>query len=344
MDRAGQQLARSQFELAKQFRLLYTFAIGIVPCDGALRMSTLTSVLQRKPLTLQQREQLDFYIAIAPWFIGLLLFTGGPVIASFVFSFTNWTGISSMKFVGLANFQKLLFEDNLFWAATFNTFYYAAGAVFFGTLGALLVAILLNQNLPGTTFLRIIYYMPSIASGVAISILWIWLLNPQVGLVNYLLSLVGIEGPLWLASQDWSMPALILKSTWGIGANMIIILAGLQGIPVSLYEAAKIDGANVWQEFRNVTIPMLSPVLFFVIVISTINSFQILTDVLVMTQGGPGTSTFVYVYYIYQAAFQYLKMGYASALAWILFAIILVLTLLQLWGSRRWVYYEGGER
>ena len=305
---------------------------------------TISALLHRKPLTLQQRERVDFYLAILPWLVGLVLFTGGPVIASFLFSFTNWTGLRSMEFVGLSNFQQLIFEDELFRDATINTFIYSTGAVFFGTIGALFVAILLNQNLPGTTFLRTIYYMPSIASGVSISILWLWLLHPDVGLINYFLSLIGIDGPPWLASQTWALPALILKSTWGIGANMIIILAGLQGIPVSLYEAARIDGANWWSEFRNVTVPMLSPVLFFVVVISTINSFQILTDVLVMTQGGPGTATFVYVYYIYQAAFQYLKMGYASALAWILFAIILVLTLLQLWGSKRWVYYEGGER
>ncbi len=305
---------------------------------------TISSLVRRRPLTLQQQERIDFYLSILPWLVGLLLFTGGPVIASFFFSFTNWTGLRTMEFVGIENFRQLLFEDDLFWISTWNTFYYSFGAVIVGTLGALFVAILLNQKLPGTTFLRGVYYMPSIASGVAISILWMWLLNPDVGLINYALSFVGIDGPAWLASQTWVKPALILKSTWGIGANMIIILAGLQGIPVSLYEAARIDGANWWQEFRNVTVPMLSPVLFFVIVISIINSFQILTDVLVMTQGGPGTASFVYVYYIYQAAFQYLKMGYASALAWILFAIILVLTLLQLWGSKRWVYYEGGER
>jgi multiple sugar transport system permease protein len=304
----------------------------------------IAALVRRRPLTLQQREQLDFYIAIAPWLVGLILFTGGPVLASFAFSFTNWTGLTTVEWVGLENFRQLLFEDDLFWTATYNTFYYAVGSVLLGTLGALVVAILLNQNLPGTTLLRVIYYMPSIASGVAIAILWIWLFNPQVGLVNYLLSFLGIKGPLWLASQDWAKPALVLKSLWGIGANMIIILAGLQGVPQTLYEASRIDGANRWHEFRYVTIPMISPVLFFVVVISTINSFQILTDVLVMTQGGPGTATFVYVYYIYQAAFQYLKMGYASALAWILFALILGLTLLQLWGSRRWVYYEGEER
>ena len=297
----------------------------------------------RRHHTLQRQEERDFWIAILPWFLGLFLFTGGPVLASLVFSFTNWTGLSAFEFVGFKNYRELLVEDIVFWETVSNTFYYTFGAVLLGTLGALFVALLLNQNLPGTYVLRLIYYLPSIASGVAISILWIWLFNPSVGLVNHILvSLLPIEsGPAWLSSQAWSKPALILKSTWGIGANMIIILAGLQGIPVSLYEAARIDGASVFKEFRHVTIPMLSPVLFFVFVISTINAFQILTDILVMTQGGPGTSTYMLVYYIYQNAFIYLKMGYASALAWILFTIIMILTLLQLWGSRRWVYYEG---
>ncbi len=296
--------------------------------------------------SLQKREERDFWIAILPWFLGLFFFTGGPVLASLVFSFTNWTGLSAFEFVGFKNYRELFVEDIVFWETVSNTFYYTFGSVLLGTLGALFVALLLNQNLPGTYLLRLIYYMPSIASGVAISILWIWLFNPSVGLVNFILvKLLPIEtGPAWLASQTWSKPALILKSTWGIGANMIILLAGLQGIPISLYEAARIDGASVFKEFRHVTIPMLSPVLFFVIVISTINAFQILTDILVMTQGGPGTSTYMLVYYIYQNAFIYLKMGYASALAWILFTIIMILTLLQLWGSRRWVYYEGATQ
>ena len=300
---------------------------------------TITTGRRRKAYSLQRREEFDFYLFIGLWLIGFVLFTGGPILASFAFSFTNWTGLTSVEWVGLQNYTDL-FQDKLFWTATRNTFLYSFGAVTLGTAGALFVALLLNQKLPGTTFLRMIYYMPSIASGVAVSILWLWLFNPQVGLVNYLLSLFGIPGPGWLASQQWALPALIIKSMWAIGANMIILLAGLQAIPQSLYEAAKIDGANQWDEFRKITIPMLSPVLFFVLVISTISSFQILTDVLVMTQGGPGTATFVFVYFIYQSAFQYLKMGYASALAWILFAIILGLTLLQLWGSKKWVYYE----
>lgn len=307
-------------------------------------LQTIMTRTRRKPLTLAQREERDFYLFIGLWLIGFILFSGGPILASLFFSFTNWTGLTSMEWIGLGNFKELLFEDKLFWTATRNTFFYSFGAVTLGTMGALFVAILMNQNLPGTTLLRVIYYLPSIASGVAISILWIWLFNPQSGLVNYALSLIGIEGPLWLASPTWDLPALVIKSLWGIGANMIILLAGLQAIPHSLYEAAKIDGANQAQEFRHVTLPMLSPVLFFVLIISTINSFQILTDVLVMTQGGPGTSTYVYVYMIYQNAFQYLKMGYASALAWILFIIILGLTLLQLWGSSKWVYYEDEGR
>lgn len=307
-------------------------------------LQTIMTRTRRKPLTLAQREERDFYLFIGLWLIGFILFSGGPILASLFFSFTNWTGLTSMEWIGMGNFKELLFEDKLFWTATRNTFFYSFGAVTLGTMGALFVAILMNQNLPGTTLLRVIYYLPSIASGVAISILWIWLFNPQSGLVNYALSLIGIEGPLWLASPTWALPALVIKSLWGIGANMIILLAGLQAIPHSLYEAAKIDGANQAQEFRHVTLPMLSPVLFFVLIISTINSFQILTDVLVMTQGGPGTSTYVYVYMIYQNAFQYLKMGYASALAWILFIIILGLTLLQLWGSSKWVYYEDEGR
>lgn len=300
---------------------------------------TMPAPTRRKGMSLRQREEIDFYLFIGLWLIGFVLFTGGPILISLIFSFTDWTGVNIGKWLGLGNYAALM-NDKVFWVATQNTFLYSFGAVTLGTIGALAVALLLNQHLPGTTLLRMIYYVPSVASGVAVSILWLWLFNPQSGLVNYLLSLVGIKGPLWLASTQWALPALVIKSLWGIGANMIILLAGLQAIPVSLYEAAKIDGANAWDEFRNVTLPMLSPVLFYVLVITTIASFQILTDVLVMTQGGPGTATTVYVFYIYRLAFQYLKMGYASALAWILFIIIFVLTLLQLWGSKKWVYYE----
>ena len=294
-------------------------------------------------LSLRAREEIDFYLAISLWLIGFVLFTGGPILASLGMSFTNWTGMTTRDFIGLANYQKLFLSDRLFWIVLKNTFYYGFASVLLGTIGALFAAILMNQKVRGINVFRTLYYLPSVTSGVAIAIMWIWMFNPQVGMINYLLSLVGIKGPGWLNSQQWAMPALILMSLWGIGGNMVILLAGLQSIPDHLYEAARIDGANKWHEFRHVTIPMLSPVLFFVIVISIIGSFQIFTNVYIMTRGGPGTATLVYVMHLYQNAFEYQKMGYASAMAWILFVIILGLTWLQFRASRRWVYYEFEE-
>lgn len=301
------------------------------------------SLLRGRRLSLRAREEIDFYLAISLWLIGFVLFTGGPILASLGMSFTNWTGMTTRDFTGLANYQKLFFNDRLFWIVLKNTFYYGFASVLLGTIGALFAAILMNQKVRGINVFRTLYYLPSVTAGVAIAIMWIWMFNPQVGMINYLLSLVGIKGPGWLNSQRWAMPALILMSLWGIGGNMVILLAGLQGIPDHLYEAARIDGANKWHEFRHVTIPMLSPVLFFVIVISIIGSFQIFTNVYIMTRGGPGTATLVYVMHLYQNAFEYQKMGYASAMAWILFVIILGLTWLQFRASRRWVYYEFEE-
>ena len=303
--------------------------------------STATQPVKQRKLSMRQRESIDFYIAIAPWLIGFFLFTGGPILFSMIMSLTDWSGLTTRNFIGIQNYVTMLSQDKLFWIALKNTFYYAFASVALGTLGALLAAMLLNQKVPGTSIFRTLFYLPSVTSGVAIAIMWIWMFNPQVGMINYLLSLIGIEGPGWLNSQTWAMPALIFMSLWGIGANMIIILAGLQGIPDHLYEAAKIDGASKWTEFRNITIPMLSPVLFFVIIISIIESFQIFTNVYVMTRGGPGTATLVYVMHLYLNAFEYQKMGYASALAWVLFLIIMALTLIQLKASNRWVYYEG---
>jgi multiple sugar transport system permease protein len=302
--------------------------------------TTVTQPVKKSRLNMRQREAVEFYMSIAPWAIGFLLFTGGPILFSLVMSTTDWTGLTSRDFIGVQNYIAMV-QDKLFWTALKNTFYYGFASVALGTIGALLAAMLLNQKVPGTSVFRTLFYLPSITAGVAIAIMWLWMFNPQLGMINYLLSLIGIKGPGWLASQTWAMPALILMSLWGIGANMIIILAGLQGIPEHLYEAAKIDGASKWTEFRNITIPMLSPVLFFVIIISIIESFQVFTNVYVMTRGGPGTATLVYIMHLYRNAFEYQKMGYASALAWVLFAIIMVLTLIQLKASNRWVYYEG---
>jgi multiple sugar transport system permease protein len=296
---------------------------------------TLKKGLSRK----EKQEERMFYLFIAPWLIGFIVFTGGPILASLGISFTNWTGVKTIEFIGLENYTTLA-TDKLFWTALKNTALYSVGSVFFGVGCALLIAILLNQDIPGRNIFRTIFFMPSVTQGVAIAIMWLWVLNPQVGLLNYGLSFLGIKGPGWVTSSQWAMPALIVMAVWQCGNIMIILLAALQGVPRMFYEAARLDGANTWHEFRYVTLPMISPALFFVLVISVVGSFQIFTNVQIMTQGGPGTSTMVYVYYLYQNAFTFFKMGYASALGWILFLIIAVLTWLQFSASRRWVHYE----
>jgi len=295
---------------------------------------------------LTTKREVEFYLAIAPWLVGFVLFTGGPILAALLIGFTQWQIIDTPKWIWLGNYVQLFTHDKLFWTSVANTVYYVALSVPFGVVGSVLVAILLNQKVAGVALFRTIFYLPSVTSGVAMAILWVWLCNPEVGLINSALRFVGLPGPGWLNDQHWAMPALILMSLWNVGGNMVVLLAGLQGIPSHLYEAAKLDGANHRQELRHITLPMLSPVIFFVLVVSTIGAFQIFTNVFVMTggTGGPGTATLVYVLYLYQNAFQYLKMGYAAAMAEILFLIILGLTVGQFAMARRWVYYEGGGR
>lgn len=294
-------------------------------------------------LNMRQREARDFFLCVLPWLIGFILFTGGPVVYSFFISLTNWTGLSSREWVGLQNYIELFTVDPLFKTVLLNTFIYGIGSVVLGLVAALGVALLMNQKVPGISIFRTIYYLPSVTSGIAIAIMWGWMFNPRSGLVNYLLSIVGIDGPGWFASSQWAMAGLIIVSLWGIGPNMMILVAGLQGIPQHLYDAAKIDGANPWQEFTNVTLPMLSPILLYVTVISIIGSFQIFENVLVLTNGGPGTATRVLVFDLYQNAFVNSRMGYASAQAWILCVIIMLMTWLMFKISKRTVHYEVTE-
>ena len=294
-------------------------------------------------LTQRQREERNFYLFIAPWLAGFVLFTGGPVLYSFLMSLTNWTGIQTRDWVGFDNYVQLFTTDPLFWTVMKNTFVYGFFSVLFGTVLALGVAILMNQKVPGISIFRTFYYLPSVTSGIAIAIMWAWMFNPRSGLINYMLSVVGIDGPNWFSSTQWAMPGLIIVSLWGIGPNMIILLAGLQGIPDNLYEAARIDGANSLSLFRHITVPMLSPVLLYVAVISMISSFQIFENVLVMTSGGPGTATRVIVYDLYQNAFVNSRMGYASAEAWILCAIIMLMTWLMFRLSKSQVHYDLAE-
>ena len=298
--------------------------------------------IKKSKLKMSTQDAIWGYVFLSPWILGLIFFTGGPIIASLILEFCDWDLITAPKLVGFGNFIKM-FSDSRFLASMGNTFYYTLFSVPLGIVGSVMVALLMNQKWKTVRLLRTIYYLPSVTAGVASAIIWMWLLNPDFGLINYGLSLLGIKGPMWMADEVWSKPAIVIMSLWGVGGNMIIYLAGLQGIPRQLYEAADIDGAGMFDKFRFVTLPMLTPVIFFNLIMSIVASFQIFTQVYVMTggQGGPADSTLVMVLYIYQQAFKFHNMGYASAIAWMLFIIILVFTLLQFKVAGGWVHYEG---
>ncbi|HRU39263.1 MAG TPA: sugar ABC transporter permease [Candidatus Goldiibacteriota bacterium] len=299
--------------------------------------------VKKRKISASAQEAIWGYVFLLPWILGMILFVGGPIIASLILAFCDWDLIQAPKFVGLDNFVKMFTTDKRFWTSLGNTFYYTVFAVPLGIIGSVIVALLMNQKWKTVRLLRTIYYLPSVTAGVASSIIWMWLLNPDFGLINYALGMIGIKGPQWMADTAWSKPALIIMSLWGVGGNMIIYLAGLQGIPRQLYEAAEIDGAGMFHKLRYVTLPMLTPVIFFNLIMSIVWSFQVFTQVYVMTggQGGPADSTLVLVLYIYQHAFKFHNMGYASALAWVLFVIIMIFTLLQFKFAGGWVHYEG---
>ncbi|NIV38124.1 MAG: ABC transporter permease subunit [Anaerolineae bacterium] len=287
----------------------------------------------------RRSEAMWGYLFIAPQILGLVLFILGPVLSAFYLSFTRWNMTSPPEWVGLENYLRQFTNTNFF-ALLGNTLYLTFGYIPLVVVASLVMALLLNQRLPLTNMYRSVYFLPVVTSIVAISVLWKWLLQPEFGLLNYLLSLVGIKGPLWLSSREWAMPGLILMRVWwGSGYYMVIILAGLQGIPTAYYEAAKIDGANTWQRFRHVTLPLLSPAIFFVIIMAAIWTLQAFDQVYMMTEGGPADATSVMVLQIYRQAFRYFRMGDATALSMILFAIILIFTYLQFRYSK-WVHYQ----
>jgi multiple sugar transport system permease protein len=285
-------------------------------------------------------EHVVGYLFVAPLLIGLLVFTYGPVLAAFGLSFTKGDYISTPKWIGLENYQTLLQED-LFWTSMRNTLYYVVGVVPAGLFLSLLLALAMNQKLRGIVFFRSIFFLPTITSSVAISLMWLWIYNPEFGVINYLLKQIGVKGPAWLSSSTWAMPAIIIMAIWrGLGYNMLIYLAGLQGIPDVYYEAAEIDGAGGWAKFRHITLPLLSPTTFMLLILSLIGAFQVFEYTYVMTGGGPVYATLTIVLHIYNNAFRSFKMGYASALAYVLFFILLALTLIQLRLQKRWVHYE----
>jgi ABC-type sugar transport system permease subunit len=277
------------------------------------------------------------YYFLLPAIIGFVIFTAFPLVTSLVISLYEWNTLSSPKFIGFGNFIKIFTQDQIFWIALKNTFWYAVGVVPFSIALGLAAALLLNQKIIGIALWRTVYFLPVMTSTVAISLVWKWLYNPDVGLINVVLREIGVQNPpTWLTSTTWALPSIIIVAIWKtIGYNMVIFLAGLQNVPKELYEAAEIDGSSKWNMFWKITLPLLRPTTFFITVISIIHSFQVFGYALIMTEGGPGASTNTLVLYIYQQGFKYFNMGYASAIAWVLFIILLIVTLIQYYVNLR---------
>jgi multiple sugar transport system permease protein len=294
-------------------------------------------------LSQRTREEIAGYLFIMPWLFGFLIFTAGTMLFSFGLTFFKADLLTPSKFIGFANFTRL-FRDPLFHKSVVVTSYYTLVTVPLSIALGLSIAVGLNQKLPLSSFWRTLYYMPSVVSGLAVAILWMWVFNPEIGLINQALKFVGIEGPRWLFSEEWVMPAFIIMGLWSSGSNMLLYLGGLQSIPTIIYEAATIDGANRWQSFWRITLPLLSPTIFFSLIITLIGAFQVFTQALVMTEGGPNFATLTLVLYLYQKGFQHLDFGYASTLAWVLTLVLLALTALVIRSSSFWVYYEAEVR
>jgi multiple sugar transport system permease protein len=291
-------------------------------------------------LTTSRREAISFYLTISPWLTGFLAFTLVPMVISLYLGFTRWDLFGSPQWAGFDNYRRMA-GDPLFRQALRITTVYTLTYVPAEMIGGMALALLVNQKVRGVGAFRTIFYLPSVLAGVAYVVLWMWIFNPQGGLLNTLLGYIGIQGPRWLVDPQWALPALLLMTFWGWGRAMVIFLAGLQGVPPELYEAAAIDGAGDWSKFWRVTLPMVTPTLLFALILSIISTFQTFTSAFVATDGGPLDATLFYVLYIYRQAFQFFRMGYAAALAWVLFLIVLVLTVILFRSGQFWVYYEG---
>jgi multiple sugar transport system permease protein len=308
-----------------------------------LELSRLQRILRRifrreKVGPLAKRRERWFYLMISPWIIGFLVFQAGPIIAAGFLSVGNYSQATGFTWVGLENYN-YMFDDPLVRQTLLNTVYYTFVSVPLGLVVAFGLAFLLNQKVRGSNFFRTIFFLPSVIQGVAVFMLWGWIFNPRFGLINNLLDAIGINGPGWLLDEHWSMPTLILMSVWGIGWMMLVFLAGLQDIPQELYEASELDGASGWQKVRYITIPLISPVTFFLFITGIIGSMQVFAPAYVLTRGGPNYSTTTIALLIYFAAFLWNRMGYAAALAMLLFFFILIVTLIQFVVAKRWVYY-----
>lgn len=292
---------------------------------------------------MQAREALWGYIWLLPWILGLIVFVLGPILASAFLSLTAYDVLSPPRFIGLQNYQMAFFGDDLFWSSLLRTFEYSVVVVPSSLFGSLFIALLLNSKLKGTNFFRTLFYLPSLTPAVALALIWTWLFSPTVGPINELLGFASIQGPGWFTSPQWALPATAVVTVWASigGATTVIFLAGLQGVPPSLLDAAQLDGAGGWHRFRHVILPMISPTFLFNLILGVIGALKVFTLAYVATHGGPAYATWFYALHIYREAFEYFKMGYGAALAWIFVVIVLVFTVVQLGLSRRWVYYEG---
>jgi len=297
---------------------------------------------RRKKIVANLAEYKYGILFALPWILGLIIFYAIPLFSSIYFSFTTYSILQPGEFIGLQNYKDL-FHDTLFWKSVYNTVYFAVFFVPLSIIFGVALAMMLNMKVKGMAIYRTIFFLPTLVPHVALAVLWMWLLNPGFGLVNGLLNMVGIEGPAWLGSETWSKPSLILMSLWGIGQAVVIYLAGLGDIPEDYYDAADVDGANWFQKTIHITLPLLTPVIFFNLVMGIIGAFQQFTLPYTLTQGQgtPANSLTFYVMYLYDNGFKFFKMGYASAMAWILFIIIMALTAIVFITSKRWVHYQG---
>jgi multiple sugar transport system permease protein len=290
-----------------------------------------------------RRRTIEGWLFVSPFVLGFLVFYAGPMLFAAVISLTEWPVLATPTFVGLNNF-KTMFSDSAFWKSLRITLIYTVVSVPIGMFLGLFLAILLNQKIRAVALFRTLYYVPTVITGAGVAILWWTLLNTEYGLVNSVLRIIGIGKIPWLVHTQWALPSLIIMSLWHVGGGVVIYLAGLQGIPTDMYEAANIDGAGTWTRFRHVTLPLLSPVLLFNLILGMIGSFQSFTNALLMTNGGPSDATLFYVLYLYRNAWLYNRMGYAAALAWFLFAVVLAVTIsiFRLTSTR--VFYAGGTQ
>ena len=311
-----------------------TLPAGSRTTEGALAPST-----TRVPLTWRMRRYLG-YVFIAPWLVAFLAFDLVPTLSAFYYSFTDWNVIAKQSnWIGLDNYHEMFTDDRLYWKSVYNTLYYVAFAVPLGVVAGFVLALLLNTKVRFQGMFRTLFYLPAVVPTVAATMVWLWIFDTNNGILNWALGLVGVDPIRWLTSPDYSKSALIIMSLWSIGGGMVIYLAGLQNIPQDLYEAADVDGASWFSKLVNITIPLMTPTIFFNLLLGLIASFQVFNAAFIMTGGGPVNSTRFYMLHLYEKAFQDSQMGYACAMAVLLFLVVLLITIFVNWTSKRWVFY-----